>query len=54
MNELQAQPLSIIGLTENISTRAGDELKRDSDASIDAAEVPTPASLAADLIHYKV
>ena len=55
LSELQSQELSIIRLSEPISaTNAPDAPKRTSDVSSDAFENPSPASLAADLGHYKV
>ena len=49
---LQEQPLSIIRLSEPIS--APQSSTRTSDASNSALDNPTPASLEADLSHYKV
>jgi len=52
--------LSIIKLGESLNSPAGDEVTRDatrmSDASSNAPQndMPTPASLEADLTHYKV
>jgi hypothetical protein len=47
--------LSIIKLSEPISRGNGHvDKSRTSDASTDAFENPTPASLEADLTHYKV
>jgi len=52
--------LSIIKLGESLSAAVTDEVTRDatrmSDASSNApqSDVPTPASLEADLTHYKV
>ena len=55
LSELQSQELSIIRLSEPISAaNAPDAPKRTSDVSSDAFEDPSPASLAADLGHYKV
>ena len=55
LSELQSQELSIIRLSEPISAaNAPDAPKRTSDVSSDAFENPSPASLAADLGHYKV
>lgn len=55
MIEIQSKELAIIRLSRDISNnRAGDGLKRNSDASTDAGEDRTPANLAADLVHYKV
>lgn len=52
---LQTQELSIIRLSEPIlATHTPDPAKRTSDVSADAFENPSPASLAADLSHYKV
>ncbi|MCJ1315954.1 hypothetical protein MMC15_001274 [Xylographa vitiligo] len=54
LSELQSQELSIIRLSEPISAaNAPDAPKRTSDVSSDAFENPSPASLAADLGHYK-
>ncbi|MCJ1421231.1 hypothetical protein MMC32_007593 [Xylographa parallela] len=54
LSELQSQELSIIRLSEPISAaNAPDAPKRTSDVSSDAFEDPSPASLAADLGHYK-
>ena len=54
LSKLNANGLSIIRLSEPISlTDAPDAPKRSSDASADAFENPSPASLAADLAHYK-
>lgn len=50
--ELQEQPLSIIRLSEPLS--ATQPSTRTSDVSTSALENPTPASLEADLTHYKV
>ena len=53
--KLRSEELSIIRLSEPISTPdSASAPKRSSDASADAFENPTPASLAADLAHYKV
>lgn len=49
--ELQEQPLSIIRLSEPFS--ATQPSSRTSDVSISAIDNPTPASLEADLTHYK-
>ena len=49
--ELQNHQLSIIRLSEPIS--ATNTTKRSSDVSADTFENPSPASLAADLTHYK-
>jgi len=55
LSELRRQELSIIRLSEPISAaNAPDVPKRTSDVSSDAFENPSPASLAADLSHYKV
>ena len=55
LGKLQQQELSIIHLSEPIlATHAPDPVKRTSDVSADAFENPSPASLAADLSHYKV
>ncbi|MCJ1293612.1 hypothetical protein MMC34_005167 [Xylographa carneopallida] len=54
LSELQNQELSIIRLSESISAaNTPDAPKRTSDVSSDAFEDPSPASLAADLDHYK-
>ncbi|KAI9819238.1 MAG: hypothetical protein M1827_007394 [Pycnora praestabilis] len=56
LSELQrTQELSIITLSEPITAgfNAPDEGKRTSDVSADAFESPSPASLEADLSHYK-
>ncbi len=50
--ELQEQPLSIIRLSEPLSVTQ--PLTRTSDVSTSALDNPTPASLEADLTHYKV
>lgn len=50
--ELQEQPLSIIRLSEPLS--ATQSSIRTSDVSTSALDNPTPASLEADLTHYKV
>ncbi len=54
--ELQtSQELSIVKLSEPISaTHLPGGEKRSSDVSADALEHPSPASLEADLGHYKV
>lgn len=52
LSNLQNQDLSITRLSEPISAPGAP--KRTSDVSSDAFEDPTPASLAADLGHYKV
>ena len=53
--QLQSDELSIIRLAEPISSASAcDASKRGSDASADAFDNPTPASLAADLTNYKV
>ena len=49
---LQEQPLSIIRLSEPVA--APQTSTRTSDASNSALDNPTPASLEADLTHYKV
>ena len=55
VSQLQNQELSIIRLSEPIAApNAPDAPKRTSDVSADALENPSPASLAADLGHYKV
>ena len=54
LSELQSQELSIIRLSEPIAVSNADAPKRTSDVSSDAFENPSPASLAADLSHYKV
>ncbi|MCJ1301149.1 hypothetical protein MMC08_003948 [Hypocenomyce scalaris] len=54
LSNLQNQELSIIRLSEPISaTHAPITAKRSSDVSTDAFENPSPASLDADLGHYK-
>ncbi|MCJ1285406.1 hypothetical protein MMC26_004746 [Xylographa opegraphella] len=54
LSELQSRELSIIRLSEPISAAyAPGAPKRTSDVSSDAFENPSPASLAADLGHYK-
>ena len=50
--ELQERPLSIIRLSEPFS--ASLPSTRTSDVSTSALDNPTPASLEADLSHYKV
>ena len=52
LRALQEEPLSIIRLSEPISTSATSH--RTSDASEAAFDNPSPASLEADLTHYKV
>ena len=52
LRSLQDTPLSIIRLSEPISGAAG--ANRVSDASNSTFEDPSPASLEADLSHYKV
>lgn len=55
LSTLQTQDLSIIRLSEPISLpHAPLTVKRSSDVSTDAFENPSPASLEADLSHYKV
>ena len=54
LSTLSAHELSIIRISEPLSANAIDAHKRSSDASADAFDNPTPASLAADLAHYKV
>ena len=49
---LQEQPLSIIRLSEPVG--APQTAPRTSDVSNSALDNPTPASLEADLSHYKV
>ena len=49
---LQEQPLSLIRLSEPISEPQSST--RTSDASNSALDNPSPASLEADLSHYKV
>ena len=51
--ELQKRPLSIIRLSEPLSSVTQPSI-RSSDVSTSAIDNPTPASLEADLIHYKV
>lgn len=54
LKRLQEEELSIIRLSEPISiANAPSALNRESDVSSDAFENPSPASLAADLEHYK-
>ncbi|PNP84831.1 hypothetical protein FNYG_01925 [Fusarium nygamai] len=55
LNKLQSsQDISIIKLSEPISSsRPQDTRQRTSDASNSAFDAPTPASLTADLAHYK-
>jgi hypothetical protein len=52
LRALQAEPLSIIKLSEPISATATSH--RTSDVSTSAFDNPSPASLEADLSHYKV
>lgn len=52
LRALQDEPLSIIKLSEPISAAATSH--RTSDVSASAFENPSPASLEADLSHYKV
>lgn len=52
LRALQGEPLSIIKLSEPIS--ASTTSHRTSDVSTSALENPSPASLEADLSHYKV
>ena len=52
LESLQEQPLSIIRLSEPIFTPQSST--RTSDASNSTLDNPTPASLEADLSHYKV
>lgn len=52
LEQLQNQPLSIIRLSEPIS--ATDSTQRTSDVSASTLQNPSPASLEADLSHYKV
>ena len=54
LTEVQNRELSIIRLSEPILAAAPSVPKRSSDASTDGAENPSPASLAADLSHYRV
>ena len=55
LTDLQSQELSIIRLSEPIlAANEKNSLKRNSDASADALENPSPSSLATDLTHYKV
>ncbi|KAI4210136.1 MAG: hypothetical protein LQ351_006968 [Letrouitia transgressa] len=51
IKDLQAESLSIIRISEPVS--ASHPSKRSSDASSDVFESPSPASLEADLTHYK-
>lgn len=50
----QNHPLSIITLAEPIFTAVQNESKRTSEMSDSENENPTPDSLQADLLHYKV
>lgn len=53
--DLQSHELSILRLSEPIAAlNTPDASNRTSDVSTDAFENPSPASLAADLSHYKV
>lgn len=52
LRALQTEPLSIIKLSEPISATATSH--RTSDVSTSAFDNPSPASLEADLSHYKV
>lgn len=52
LRALQAPKLNIIRFSENISAEASS--KRASDASDNASDYPSPASLEADLSHFKV
>lgn len=55
LKKLQTEELSIIKISKPISTASlQDTAVRTSDASQDAFESPTPASLQDDLSHYKV
>ena len=55
LSDIQGQELSIIRLSEPISlSNSVNSLKRGSDASNSTFENQSPASLAADLAHYKV
>ena len=49
---LDKEPLSIIKLSEHISTSATSH--RTSDVSASALENPSPLALESDLVHYKV
>ena len=51
--ELQKRPLSIIRLSEPL-TSVTQSSTRSSDVSTSAIDNPTPASIEADLSHYKV
>ncbi|KAG9250084.1 uncharacterized protein F5Z01DRAFT_427050 [Emericellopsis atlantica] len=56
IEELNAEPISIIKLSEPISseaTQSEEARQRTSDASNASFDAPTPASLEADLAHYK-
>jgi hypothetical protein len=50
----QSYELSIIKISEPISAAINQSSTRTSDVSADAFESPSPASLEADLSHYKV
>lgn len=52
LRALQTEPLSIVKLSEPISATATSH--RTSDVSTTAFDNPSPASLEADLSHYKV
>ena len=55
ISAIRLEEFSIIRLSEPIFTSTAPTApKRSSDASADADENPTPASLAADLAHYRV
>lgn len=54
LSSLQAQPLSILKLSEPITTAPTEPRARSSDASSSSmTDVPTPFSLDADLSHYR-
>lgn len=54
LSSLQSQPLSIVKLSEPITTHTADPRHRSSDASSSSlTEAPTPSSLDADLSHYR-
>ncbi|KAL8772005.1 MAG: hypothetical protein Q9209_002670 [Squamulea sp. 1 TL-2023] len=59
LSDLQSQPLSIIRLSESISSTTNPTTTnenpnaRTSDISTSALDLPTPTSLAADLTHYR-
>ncbi|KAL2107339.1 hypothetical protein VUR80DRAFT_5376 [Thermomyces stellatus] len=54
LSSLQSKPLSILKLSEPITTAAAEPRARSSDASSSSMnDAPTPASLDADLAHYR-